>query len=192
MIDKTAIILAGGKNSRMNYKNKSFLESHGRSFIESILDVVSSYKEIIVVSNKPSLYNHLGVRVIKDIVPGYGPLSGIHAGLMNAKFDYSLVLPCDMPFIEKELVNYLGRLDDGYDVVVPWSGEHFQPLCAIYGKGCIDAIEECFRNNVRKIIDFYPNVNVRHVDYDELGEFKDIENIFRNINTPSDYKKFCK
>ena len=44
----------------------------------------------------------------------------------------------------------------------------------------------------RKIIDFYPAVKVRHVDYDELETFKDIERIFRNINTPTDYKKFCK
>jgi len=190
VLDKTAIILAGGKNSRMNYKNKSFLHVKGKSFIETILNEVSSYREKIIVSNKPSLYNHLGVKVIKDIIPGHGPLSGIHAGLMNAKYEHSLVLACDMPFVEKNLVDYLGGLAEGYDVVVPWSGQHFQPLCAMYGKGCIDAIEKCLRNNVHKIIDFYPEVKVKYVGYDELKDFKDIEGIFRNINTPWDYSKF--
>ncbi|WP_432402938.1 molybdenum cofactor guanylyltransferase [Wukongibacter sp. M2B1] len=190
MLDKTAIILAGGKNSRMNYKNKSFLNVKGKSFIEAILDEVSSYREKIIVSNKPGLYNYLGVKIVKDIIPGHGPLSGIHAGLINAEYEHSLVLACDMPFVKKKLVDYLGELAEGYDAVVPKSGQHFQPLCAIYSKGCIEAIERCLKNNIYKIIDIYPKIKVRYVNYDELKDFKDIEGIFRNINTPSDYSKF--
>lgn len=192
MLERTAVILAGGKNRRMNCQNKSFLEVEGRSFIERILKEVSSYKEIIVVSNHPSLYNHLGVKVIRDIIPGYGPLSGIHTGLLNAKYEHSLVLPCDMPFIRKELVDYLGGLAEGYDVVVPRCGRHFQPLCAVYGKGCIGAVENCLHNNTRKVIEFYPVVKVRYVDYEELETFKDVKKIFANINTPSDYRWFCR
>ncbi|MBZ4686509.1 MAG: molybdenum cofactor guanylyltransferase [Clostridia bacterium] len=192
MLDKTAVILAGGKNSRMNYRNKSFLEYEGLKFIERIIKEVSGYREIIIVSNNPSQYDYLGVKVVKDIIPGHGPLSGIHAGLINAQYHHSLVVACDMPFVKKDLLEYLGEIAEGYDVVVPKTGQYLQPLCAVYGKGCLPSIERFLENNTHKIIEFYPEVNVRYAEDEELTRFKGYERIFKNINTPEDYNLYCK
>ncbi|MDY2582926.1 MAG: molybdenum cofactor guanylyltransferase, partial [Clostridium perfringens] len=110
MIKKSAAILAGGKSSRMNYRNKAFLKYEEDYFIERIIKALEDYEEIIIISNNPEEYTEFGLKVFKDIYPSQGPLSGIHSALNHIKNDYCLVVACDMPFINKEVVNYLGNI----------------------------------------------------------------------------------
>ncbi|MDF2592006.1 MAG: molybdenum cofactor guanylyltransferase [Clostridia bacterium] len=191
MLDASAIILAGGKNSRMNYQNKALLKFGDGIIIEKIIKEVSDFKQIIVSTNDPTPYTYLDVKLVKDIYPSQGPLSGIHAGLANSQFSHSLVLAFDMPFIKRNLLEYLVDLSREYDAVVPRSGKLYQPLCAIYAKACLPYIEANLKLNIRKATSFYKDIRVKYVDEQELKWFGDFEYIFRNINTPSDYKNYC-
>ncbi len=191
MIEKTAIILSGGKNSRMYSVNKAFLKINGERLIEAILRKASVFKEVLIVSNSPDEYQYLGVKVVSDIIPNCGPLSGIHAGLTHAQYHHSIVIPCDMPFITKEILAYLSSLAEGFDVVVPRINDEFEPLCGIYGKNCIEPIAECLEKSIFKIIRMYPMVRVRPVNVQEIKPFGDPEDLFRNINRPAEYMKYC-
>lgn len=188
MIEKTAVILAGGKNSRMNYKNKSFLKYNGQSFINRTLNSVSGFKEKIIVSNNPAEYKFKDIKVVEDIIPGHGPLSGIHSGIYNAAYFYSLVIACDMPFVAQEFLEFIAEFSAGYDVVVPAPDDYMQPLCAVYSKNCLPFIEESIKKYNRKIISFYPRVKVKKIQNKELRNFSDIDYMFKNINTPDEYK----
>lgn len=190
-LDKTAIILSGGKNSRMNYKNKAFLKIYNTNFIEIILKKVSAFKEIIIVSNNPLEYNHLGVKVVKDILPSKGPLSGIHAGLTHASYQQCLVIPCDMPFVRKGFLEYLGNLNEDYDAIVPKTGQYLQPLCAIYNKRCINPIEKSIEKGRYKIVDLYQMIKIKFILEEEIKHFGKIDETFRNINMPMEYNEFC-
>lgn len=174
----------------MMYQDKSFLKYGEITFVEKIISDVSNYKETLLVANKKSKFEHLGVKVVEDIIPGYGPLSGIHSGLVNASHEYSLVVACDMPFLRREVLEYLGKIKGDYDVLIPRSGELLQPLCAVYGKNCLPAIERKLQEDVKKIIAFFPEVKVKYIEVEDLKkEFAfNVEEMFKNINTQEDYE----
>jgi molybdopterin-guanine dinucleotide biosynthesis protein A len=190
VIEMTAVILSGGFSSRMNYNNKAFLEIRGEKLIEIILKKVSRFKEVIIVSNNPEEYEYLGVKVIKDIIPQKGPMSGIHSGLTHARYDHCVVLPCDMPSASPEFLEYLASLAEGYDVVVPRINGRYEPLCSVYGKNCIPHMEENLKQGAYKLGLIFPKVKVREVYSEEILPYGDPDFIFANINDPQAYSKF--
>ncbi|MDF2999934.1 MAG: mobA [Bacillota bacterium] len=191
MTATTAIILAGGFSSRMNRNNKALLKMGGESLIEIILNQVTVFDEILIVTNTPEDYAALGVRTITDIIPQMGPLSGIHSGLTHASNAYSIVVPCDMPFINSQLLLYLASQAEGYDAVVPKFEDKYQPLCSVYSKTCIDPIRFCLENDLRKITRFYSMIRIKEIPESELRGFGDPNAFFRNINDPQEYETFC-
>lgn len=191
MTAATAIILAGGFSSRMNKNNKALLKMGGKSLIEIILNQVGVFEEILIVSNTPEDYAALGVRTVTDIIPQMGPLSGIHSGLTHANNEYSVVVPCDMPFISSQLLLYLAGQAEGYDAVVPKFEDKYQPLCSVYSKTCIDPIRFCLENDLRKITRFYSMIRIKEIPESELRDLGDPHTFFRNINDPLEYETFC-
>jgi len=184
--DMTGIILAGGKSRRMG-EDKSFILFLGRPLIEVLIDKISPlFKDLIIVTNKPYLYQKYNVRTERGIVKDRGPLAGIHAGLVSSKDRYNFIFACDMPFLNQDLIKYMLKEIDGYDVVIPEYEGRLQPLCAIYSKQCIEPIEnELSRNNL-KIRDFLQYVKVRVIDEKEISRFISSQPFFANINTPQD------
>lgn len=187
---KSAAILAGGKSSRMNYRNKAFLEYENNYFIERIIKALEDYEEIIIISNNPEDYKTLGLKVFKDIYPNQGPLSGIHSALNHIKNEYCLVVACDMPFINKNVVNYLGNIKEDYEILIPEVEERLQPLCAIYKKSCKELMEKELINKSNKLIKTCMKFNVKIIkEFPFIEEIhkKEMKN-FYNINTVDEYK----
>lgn len=178
--------MAGGKSSRMG-TNKALLPVGRETLIGKAVNTLKSlFPEIILVTNEPELYQDLGVKLIKDLIPGCGPLGGIHAALVASPYRYNFVVACDMPFLEPQLIRFMVEQAPGYDGVVPAIGGRFEPLHAVYAKSCLPPIEECLRNHITKIIAFYPAVHLRYLEADVLGRYGDLSKIFFNINTPAD------
>lgn len=182
----SAIILAGGKSSRMNYINKAFMDVHGMPMIHHMLDKLRDFDEIIIVTNTPEDYAGLGVRVVTDILPQKGPLSGMHSGLIHAKYEYSFITACDTPFVPKEYVDYCKTIEKGYDAAIPRWGSFFEPTCGMYSKTAIDEIEKAIKAGVRKPVGLFPNLNVHHIKEETLAQFGEIKRMFTNINTLED------
>lgn len=182
----TAIILSGGKNSRMGCA-KAFLEIGSKKIIErAIQQLPGLFNQIIIVSNEPSAYAYLGLEVVPDIIPDMGPLSGIHAGLNAARNHYSLVLACDMPFVEGKLASFLVQEAPGFDAVVPLVGQCLQPLFAVYSRDCLVPVTNLIKRRFLKVVDFYPYVRVKYVPQEKVAAVADIERVFLNVNTPAD------
>lgn len=190
MREMSAIILSGGFSSRMK-TNKALLKIGDETIIELLLKKVSDFGEIMISTNHPEEYANLGVKTITDIIPQQGPMSGVHAGLTHSNYSHCLFVPCDIPFIGKEVLTYLAGLAAGYDVVVPKLGEKYQPLCAVYGKDCIEPIENGLNTGIHKITRIYPLLRTREVTEEEIRKFGNTEDMFRNINDPETYAKFC-
>ena len=109
-----AIILAGGKNSRIAVK-KAFIKINSNTIIENTIQLFKSeFNRVIIVANKIEDYLHFGVEVISDTYKNIGPLGGIHAGLNASDTYYNFFVACDMPFINKKIIHMLkerkGRL----------------------------------------------------------------------------------
>lgn len=183
------VILAGGKSRRMG-TDKAFLTVGREAMIENAaMELKKVFKEILISGGEEETGVHLGLKVVPDLIKGWGPLSGIHASLLAARSRKCLVVPCDMPFISADLAKIMAELSQGYDVTVPQHGDYLQPLFAVYDKNCIPAVEEALRNGRHKVVDFYPRVRVKYVSETILRAAADIDTVFFNVNTPLDLEK---
>ncbi len=186
----TAVILAGGKSTRMK-SNKALLPYSGELFIERIHRQLSAlFPEVLLVTNTPELYRFLPCRMVSDEFPGHGSLAGIHAGLKHSTTDYIFVVACDMPYLNDELLRKMVSKADGCDVVIPESDGGYEPLHAIYRKNCLPAMEDALKNGKIKIIDCFDWNKVTVVSRNEIVAVDPEFLSFRNINTPEEYFRF--
>ncbi len=183
----TGIILAGGQNIRMG-SSKALLTLAGKPIIQRIIAVLQPlFREIIIVANDPARYGTFNYPVVGDIIPGKGPLSGLHAGLIASKDEKNFVVACDMPLLEAEIVRFMLSQVAGFDVVVPQIGPYLEPLHAVYAKNCLAAIEQAISAGERKVTSFFPQVRVNYLEERLLARYGDLDRAFLNINTPEDW-----
>lgn len=187
-----AAILVGGKSSRMG-SNKAFLELKGKTFIELQIDLLREiFDDIFISANTSSEYEYLNLSIFKDVYPGKGPLGGIYTSLINSSSLHTFMLACDMPFIGSELINHLKDLTKEYDVVIPKSEKGLEPLHAFYSKKCIDPIKRSLEEDNLRITSFFPHVNVKIVELDNLNLSDSFKNSIKNLNTRDDYEDVTK
>lgn len=134
-------ILAGGQSRRLG-RNKALVEVDGQTIIEKVLSAVPAKKENIkLVTSSFQTFRFLNLKVIPDIHPGLGPIGGVHAGLVDSPFDFNFFLACDLPLISVEVIQTVLDSHAGQDIFGISTKNGLQPLCTIYSRGCILAIE---------------------------------------------------
>lgn len=183
MINRAVIILSGGKNTRMNGKTKAFLSLDGYRFIDNILLASSDYKEKIISCNDISKYLEFkDVKLVVDKFKEIGPIGGIYSALKETTLDEALIVAGDMPFLDKEILNFLGNYKFNEDVLVPVTNGKVQPLCSIYKKKVLETILKMIEEKDYKLKNLLNRLNVKYIDI-ENGEN------FSNINTVYEYEK---
>jgi len=186
----TGIVLAGGKSTRIG-ASKPHLKIGKGHLIDRVVDTLSQFtSSILIVTTEeqvsPVKSAPRGARWVKDIYPGKGPLGGIYTGLMHAETSYSLVVGCDMPFLNIGLIKYLIEGASGFAAVAPKIGWMIQPLHAVYSKNCVPSIEALIREDQLQIIKLFNLVNTRFVTEKEIDRFDPDHLSFLNINTEGD------
>lgn len=116
-------------------------------------------------------------------------MAGIFTGLVSSKYRYNLIVACDMPLLNRDLVKYIISVAKDFDVVVPRLGRHLEPLQAIYAKDCIFEIEKLLAQDRLKVDSLFSRVRTRFVESTEMEHFDPAQLSFMNINTPADLKK---
>jgi len=188
----TSIILAGGKSSRLGrYKPSESLR--GKSLIEHVIGRLKQISDqiLIVTSEEQStLLKPYQATVINDLYPGKGPLGGIYTGLIASESPYSLVVGCDMPFINIDLIRYMTSLIQKFDAVVPrLEMDKIEPLHSIYSRRCTDIIQKQLEHRHLKISQTLDKLCVRYVEREECINFDSQLLSFFNINSPSDFTR---
>lgn len=185
------IILSGGLNTRMNQRNKAFLQLGGHGFLDRVLVALKAlFSEIILVTKNVSFYEGWDLKIVKDIFDVHSPLAGIHAGLANTEADYVFCIGCDTPFLKSAVIELLmNELEPGVDIIVPVSGSYFQPLCAVYSQKCRTIIEKQLRAGDLKIDRFFDKVVVKKIPYEKFKAVDPDLLSFFNVNTPEDFQQ---
>lgn len=188
-VDCSAVILAGGLNSRMQGRNKAFLEIGGRTILDRLLESLwAVFPEVFLVTRQPEQYAGYPCKVVEDIFPQRSSLTGIHAGLAGIRTGFGFMVPCDTPFLQTDLIGLmLKEVEPEMDVLVPYCDGHYQPLCAVYSKRCLRAIEEQLNKGDFKIINFFDRMNVKIVTLEKLKTADPGLLSFLNVNTPAAY-----
>ena len=179
-LTRCAAILAGGQATRFGGRDKSALLVDGRRILEHQMAALAPAVDEVLIVGGPRATIH-------DIVPGCGPLGGLHAALTAARGDAVLLVACDMPYLSTPLLAYLLSLATEADVVVPRSERGYHPLCAVYTRACLDPVAVRLadrRLNMRELVD---SMRTRVVPVDEIRRFGDPDRLLANVNTPADY-----
>jgi molybdopterin-guanine dinucleotide biosynthesis protein A len=134
-------------------------------------------------------YADRGVPVVLDRVADAGPIAGLLAGLESASGEPVMLLAVDLPLVPIRLLGQLASLAPGFDAVVPVSSRGEEPLCAVYGPGCLEPVRRRVAEGDLKMTAFWPDVRVREVGPAELVSFGHADTVFRNVNAPADYSE---
>jgi molybdenum cofactor guanylyltransferase len=126
-------------------------------------------------------------RPIHDLVPGCGPLGGLHAALTAARGNRVLLVACDMPFLSSPFVAYLLSLGDRADIVVPQSERGYHPLCAVYTTTCLAPAGGGGGGGRLKMRELLDTMRTHVVPVDDIRRFGDPDRLLANVNTPADY-----
>ena len=152
------------------------------------MDQLTLLSEQILIIGSPCQFKFSSdceIGYTKDSYSGKGPLVGIYTGLVASKTFYNLVVACDMPFLNIELLCHLLKLSPSFDAVVP-RVKRIQPLHAVYSKNCLDSIKRQLENNQLVVARFLETMNVRYVEQAECQKFDRELLSFFNINSEVD------
>lgn len=180
-------VLSGGKSLRMGIP-KASLKIRGSSFVQHIADQMSDADEILFSVRKEEDFPDVLIRHIPDLYPGCGPMAGIHSALIHSSNPLVFVVACDMPFISRTVPETLADYyNEGVDAVIPVASDGtFHAVCGLYHKRMIPILEKQLESGdyrLRKLLD-----KCRCIKVDE-NSFEDHEKMFRNVNTPEDYRE---
>lgn len=194
----SAAILIGGKATRFEGRDKSALVVDGRTILSRQLDALANVStDVMLVGGDPRATSRESraasptPRYVADIVPGCGPLSGVHAALSSARYQATLMLACDMPFVTSPLLRHLLSLaagDSGPDIVVPRTERGYHPLCAVYTRACLEPAARRLARGDFKLASLFLEMRVHVVTADALETFGDPDRLLANVNTSTEYR----
>ncbi len=188
----TAIILAGGKSSRMGF-DKQLLKIDERRLMDSLIQKLhKDFEEIIIVTNRPDLYIGLSHIITSDILKDKGPLGGIHAGLKQSSSQYAFVVACDMPNINMEYVNFMkDRLSSSNCMgCVTEFGNWIEPFSSFYSIELVDYIEKYLESNRRSINGLIQDFDITYIKENHARKFSPNWDMFLNLNTKEDLETY--
>jgi len=170
-------------------RHKAFIQVGGRPVIDRLTETLEQFfDEILIVTRQTNLFENSPYRVVGDLYIARTSLTGIHAGLKQAAARFAMVVPCDVPFLQPALVRLLlDEMTPACDVVIPVIHNYFEPLCAIYSKRCLPAIEASLDSGVYKITRFFDQVHVKTVPQERVQSADPELLSFLNANTPEQF-----
>lgn len=188
----TAIILAGGKSSRMGF-DKQFLKIDQRRLMDSLINKLKKeFNEIIIVTNKPEYYIGLSHKIITDKLKESGPIVGIHAGLLESSSKYPFVVACDMPNINMEYVKYMKTFihDESLDGCVTNFMDWIEPFSSFYSRDLVEDIEKHIDGGRRSIHSMLKSLNIKYISEEDARRFSPNWDMFLNLNTREDLNDY--
>jgi molybdopterin-guanine dinucleotide biosynthesis protein A len=199
----SAIILAGGKNTRIG-RNKAFIQlpisrhgiRAGESILQNTLNILRKiFSEVLIVTNQKEAYLYYGscgkfnVQVVEDLIKESGPLGGIFTGLCYSVSEHNFVVACDMPFIKPALIRLLLKEKETYHAVIPEIDGEIEPLFALYSKNCIPVMHEHLQKRNLKIREVIDKLQVKKIGSSKIDRVDPEHLSFFNINTEEDLRK---
>ena len=192
MTDFTAIILAGGRSSRMGTP-KALLPFGNEPLIVHIVAALRRlFAEVVVVAAPGQDLPSMPITLVRDEVAYQGPVGGIFYGLTAAGGDVSFVTSCDSAFLNADLIAHLLSQIVQHDVVVPhWQGR-LQPLHAVYRRSLLPLLEGQLARGELRPVYLFDKVRTLRIDEDEIRRFDPEGSSFFNMNTPEEYAEALK
>lgn len=185
MTEVTGLILAGGRGRRMGGVDKGLEPLRGKPMAQWVLErLAPQVDEVLINANQNTdAYGALGCRVVGDTVGGFaGPLAGLQSGLTHARHELVVTVPCDSPFLPRDLV---ARLRDALerthaDLAVAKTGAQPHPVFCLCRRTVLPHLTAFLAGGGRKIDAWYATLAVAEAGFDDEAD------AFANVNTPEE------
>lgn len=179
----SGIIICGGKSSRMG-TDKSLLDLNGLKYYEHVRNILAEFCEEVFISCRLSQISNYNLPAIADKYEDRGPMAGVLSCMEELKNKSILTLPCDMPFLDPEILKQMILLNkeniDG--IFIRDASGQIEPMLGLYNPSLFPALISHFNlggESLKHFIGSCPNIRFYSVDNYELI----------NVNTPEDHKK---
>lgn len=188
----TAVILAGGKSSRMGF-DKQFMKIQNKIILEILYESLKEeFEDILVITNKPYKYENSSFRVKSDELSSMGPLSGIHSGLKGSKSEYAYFIACDMPNVN---LDYIRLMKDKLmakknEACITKTNGGIEPFNSFYSIKIVDRIEKLLKENKKSMLSLADSIDTYYIEEDEARVYSWKLDMFTNINTKGQLNKF--
>src|SRR5258708_3649097 len=188
----TAIVLAGGRSSRMGTSNAPLLFDDEPLIVHVVATLQRLFADVVVVTAPGQDLPSMPVNLVCDEVAYQGPVGGIYYGLAATGSDAAFVTSCDSVFLNVDLIAHLRSQLPEHDVVVPhWQGR-YQPLHAVYRRSVLPLLAGQLARGELRPVHLFDKVRLRRIDEDEIRRFDGEGSSFFNMNTPEDYTEALK
>ena len=187
-----SVILTGGKSSRMNFQNKSFLKLDNKFFIENIIANLEQKvsKIIINANNDIDKYQYLNLEIVRDKISGYkGPLAGLHSAMynyQNTKEDlWFAILPTDAPIINSDYIDLFKVQDKIKEMAfISKINGSVEPMFSFWSIKSFSYLDQILNNNDGyKIMKFAEEIGFKYLNVSKKSEAE-----FFNVNSHEDYE----
>jgi len=190
MIDKnniTAVILSGGRSSRMQGEDKGLILLNDKPLISYVVDVVDDRAGRLLISANRNIdaYQQYGEVISDELADFQGPLAGIAKAMSVVRTPYLLVLPCDSPLINEVVIDRLIQcmVNKDMDICVADDGSYIHPTLILIKTSLKDNLLDYLESGERKLGLWIKQNNFQKVD------FSDQPKVFINLNNPQDFDK---
>ena len=177
----TAIILAGGKSSRMG-SDKGLLLYNGLPMVQHSINACAGIAKNVIMSTNNVEYERFGYPLVADNFAGKGPLGGLEASLAVSDTEINLICPCDMPGLQVHTLEMLlgaGRIHQTV-VARDIAGKVF-PVPGVYRRSALPVIRELIQQEDYRMTRLLERLDAHFVLIEEAGQLI-------NCNRPEDLK----
>ncbi|WP_421246287.1 molybdenum cofactor guanylyltransferase MobA [Aeromonas sanarellii] len=179
----SAVILAGGRATRMGGDDKGWVPLAGTPLIEHVLERLRpQVDEVLINANRSEDRYRQLAPVIRDQHADFqGPLAGMLAGLAAARHDWVLFVPCDGPALPRDLMaRFRAAVTPDTELVVAHDGEHLQPVIALLHRALLPSLRQALAEGERKTGAWFARHRMAVVP------FADQPDAFVNLNSPDE------
>ncbi|NEP13208.1 MAG: molybdenum cofactor guanylyltransferase [Symploca sp. SIO2C1] len=187
----SAIVLAGGQSSRLG-QDKALIALQGIPLLQQVCEVaLKCTSEVYVVTSWPERYQDIlpdTCQLIREVpLPveksPHGPLVGFAQGIAQVKTDWVLLLACDLPYLQGEVLQgwatRLAQVQKQAIALLPRQAKGWEPLCGFYRRQCLPRLTEFINQGGRSFQRWLAENMVEELPVSDAR-------MFFNCNTPKD------
>lgn len=186
----TAVILCGGKSSRMGF-DKGKIKIGQKLLVEVIGEMLEEvFDDIILISKDKNEYCGIKYKIFEDEIENLGPIGGIYTSLKAASSQFVFITACDMPIIDIRFIKFMMEIinRDAVEGVVSMRGGFVEPLYAFYSLDMLNSFEEYISMGSYKLLNILRNCNIHYISEEKISELKLKRDVFTNLNYKKDLR----
>lgn len=183
LTDAAALVLAGGKSSRMGTDKVQLELTAGETLLDRAVGFWQALCGVVyaAVGTPEHLSDAPGVPVY-DARPGCGPMAGLEAGLQACEQPLLFVCAADMPALSAARAMELYAAIGGADACVFRLDGRPEPLFGLYRRSCLPVVQRLLESGQYRLRALLDAVDTVYLDTED-------DAAFRNLNTPAEFAR---